>query len=219
MLIQESKWISSALYNQFPSVEEARNSVDEQYQTSIGKVIANSIPELIGQVGTTPTHRHHLVPQNTWVIGSVQNYNFVSKPKCKTDTTCPILWAIINNELVATEGMENASGEMSELAHKIQTIYSNKILQAFPLDSHQIFSNLSLAINPKNILNTDKTHFVETNDKEMSIHMPKEKKEPELSDKKVIPTYKSIGSIDGEGWCSADCLPSQGNHYYSHMKL
>lgn len=218
MLIQELKWIPSDLYNEFPSVEEARNSVDEESQTSIGSVIANSIPELIGQVGTTLTHRHHTVQEKEWVIGYLENNHFFSKPKCKTDTTCPISWAVINNELIATEGMENASLEIYELAHKIQTVYSNKILQAFPLESQERFSTLSLAINPKQVFNTDLNYFVETNDKEMSILMPEEKKESELLDKKAIPTYKSIDSSDGEGWCSSDCLPYQGSHYYSHMK-
>lgn len=219
MFIQELKWISSDLYNQFPSIEEARNLVDEEYQISVGQVIANSIPELIGQIGTTPTHRHHTLQENEWVIGYLENNQVFSKPRCKTDTTCPISWAIINNELLATEGMENASLEISELAHKIQTVYSNSILQAFPLEPHQRFSNLNIAINPNKVFNTDLTYFVETNDEEMSILMPKEKNEPELLDKKVIATYKSIGSVDGETWCSADCLPSRGNHYYSHMRL
>ena len=154
MLIQESEWISFDLYNEFPSVEDARNSIDEESQISIGKAIADSIPELIDQIGTTPTHRHHILQEKEWVVGYLENNNFFSKPKCKTDTTCPISWAVINNELLATEGMENASSELSELAHKIQTVYSNRILQALSLESHQRFSSLSIAINPKHIFNT-----------------------------------------------------------------
>lgn len=219
MLIEELQWISSDLYNQFPSVEDARNSVDEKSQISIGRVIANSIPELIGQMGTTLTHRYHTLQENEWIIGSLDNNHLFSKPKAKTDTTCPILWAVIDNELLATEGLENASPEIYELAHKIQTVYSNKILQAFPLESHERFSNLSIAINPKKVFKTDLNYFVETNEKEASILMPEQKKGSELLDKKVIPTYKSIDSSDAETWCSADCLPSQGNHYYSHMRL
>lgn len=34
MLIQESKWISFDIYNEFPSVEDARNSIDEESQLS-----------------------------------------------------------------------------------------------------------------------------------------------------------------------------------------
>lgn len=218
MLIQESKWISSDLYNEFPSVEEARSVVDEERQISFGKMIASFVPELIGQIGTTLTHRHHTLQENQWIIGCLENNNFFSKPTYKTDTTCPISWAIINNELIAIEGMENASSELTKLAHKIQTIYSNQILQAFPLEPGERFSNLSIAISPKKIFNTDLNYFIETNDDEMSILTPQENNEPEFLDRNVIPTYKSIDSCDAEGWCSSDCLPYQGSHYYSHMK-
>lgn len=121
------------------------------------------------------------------MIGNLGNNNFSSKPKGKTDTICPISWAVLNNELIATEGIENASSQLVELAHKIQTVYCNKILQALPIESHQRFSNLSIAVDQKKIFNTNLNYFVETNDNKMSILTPQEKKEPELMDKKVIP--------------------------------
>lgn len=215
-------WSNQGSYNQFPSVEYARNSITVEQQIAIGKSLAASSPELIGQFGTTLTHAHHGLKQNEFIIGYLYNGSLFSKPKEKTDTTCPTTWAVISGELLATEGIDNASPEVVQLA-KVVEKYASRILQHLPRESDEKFSKLSIAIDPRRLCNTDYTYFVETNNKDMSILTPQQKKAPQVSEEKVIPTYKSIDSAETSEnssitWCSSDCLPYKGSHYYSHMK-
>lgn len=218
-----SVWINHDLYNEFPSVEYARNSITVEQQITIGKMLAVSIPELIGQFGTTLTHGHHGLNQKEAIIGYVDNRSLLSKPKERTDTVCPTTWVVEPNGLSATEGVDNASVEVFELAKTVEKC-AGRILQHVPRESDERFSKLSITIDPRKICKTDCTYFVETNDREISILTPKGKKELQASGKKVIPTYKSIDSpqfdrrSSTETWCSSDCLPYKGSHYYSHMK-
>lgn len=217
-----SPWIDPSLYNEFPSVEDARDSISVEQQVTIGKMLGMSIPELIGQFGTTLTHGHHRLKQNEAIIGYVDNGTLFSKPAERSDTVCPTTWVVTSWGLLATEGVDNPSSKVCELATIIET-RANEILQYVPREFDDRFSKLSIAIDPRRICMTDLTYFVETNDREMSILTPQEKRETQLSKGTIIPTYKSIDSEEisknsSTTWCSSDCLTSGGNHYYSHTK-
>ena len=215
-------WIHHNLYNQFPSVEEARESVSEKRQIEIGRILGTSIPELIRQFGTTLTHGHQSLTENESIVGELQEGSLVSTSKERTITICPIAWVGTPEGLFPTEAMDNASEEVVRLVTIVQK-NASRILQHLPLEADEKFSKLSLTIDPRVTCNTNSTYFIETNDKEFSILSPQSKKEFEIPKQKVVPTYKSIDSFQNNKemattWCSADCLPYKGNHYYSHMK-
>ncbi|MGL4348176.1 MAG: hypothetical protein ACRCSV_01780 [Chlamydiales bacterium] len=184
-------WIHCNLYNQFPSVEDARNSISEECKIKIGKILGNFVPELIGQFGTTLTYGHHDLKENEFIIGELQKGKLVSKPKQRTVTVCPIAWVATAEALFATKAIVNASEKVLHLV-KIIEKKANNILQHLPLESHEKFSKLSIAIDPRILCDTNKTYFVETNDKDISILTPQQKEEVDFSAEKIVSTYKSI---------------------------
>lgn len=215
-------WIHCNLYNQFPIVEDARNLISEECQIKIGRILGNFVPELIGQFGTTLTHGHHDLKENEFIIGELQDGKLVSKPEERTVTVCPTAWVATSEGLFATEAIANASEKVLHLVTIIKE-KANNILQHLSLEPHEKFSKLSIAIDPRILCDTNKTYFVETNDKDISILTPQQKEEVEFSGEKVVSTYKSIDLPEvnkgsSETWCNSDCLPYRGSHYYSHMK-
>lgn len=215
-------WIHHNLYNQFPSVEEARNLISVEDQIQRGQICAAGNPELTGRFGTTLTHGHHDLKENQSIIGELQDGKLFSKPKERTHTVCPITWVATSQGLLATEGIDNSSEKVLHLV-KIIEEKANNILQHLPLEPHEKFSKLSIAIDPRILCDTNKTYFLETNDKDISILTPQQKEEVEFSGEKIVSTYKSIDLPQvnkecSETWCSSDCLPYKGSHYYSHMK-
>lgn len=217
-----SNWINHNLYNEFPSVEEARNSIPEEDQVKIGQSLGALVPELIQKLGTTLTHGHHSLKEKESIVGKLERGNLVSKPKKRTHMTCPIAWVRTPKGLFATEGMDNPPQEVL----RVVTLVEKKallILQSLPLDDNEKFSKLTITVDPRVICNTNNSYFIEKNDKDRSILSPHGEKKLSSLEQKVIPTYKSIDSWhDVKGfsatWCSADCLPYKGNHYYSHMR-
>lgn len=216
------RWVDHNLYNEFPGVEEARNSISEQRQIEIGRVLGTFVPELIKQLGTTLTHGHHGLKENESIVGELHRGSLVSKPRERTITVCPIAWVRTPEGLFATEAMDNGSQEVLRLV----TLVEKKapiILQHLPLEPDEKFSKLTVTVDPRVICNTNHTYFIEKNDRDGSVLSPQLKKGFEMPQQKVIPTYKSIDSFQYNKelittWCDADCLPYQGNHYYSHMR-
>ena len=54
--VRSDEWIDSNLYNKFPSVRVARNSIEERSQMAVADAFIHAIPELGGQAGITITH-------------------------------------------------------------------------------------------------------------------------------------------------------------------
>lgn len=215
-------WVDHNLYNEFPSVEVARNSISEQRQIEIGRVLGTFVPKLIKRFGTTLTHGHHGLEENESIVGELQGVSLVSKPRERTITVCPIAWVRTPEGLFATEAMDNGSEEVLRLVTLIEK-NAPIILQHLPLEPDEKFSKLTVIVDPRVICNTNDTYFIEKNDKDGSVLSSQSEKRLDISQEKIIPTYKSIDSFQDSDqlittWCCADCLPYQGNHYYSHMR-
>lgn len=221
-VLSSHPWISHDLYNLLPPVESARILIDQPSQIAVNNKLAIVIPDLIEKVGTTLTHRHWLARKKESIIGVIENGKLCSELRSRTETTCPTTWAVIDNDLLAIEGIENPSKEVIEVAKKVQD-NASKILPCLPFHPNQRCSTLSIAIDPRIYFHTGKKYFVEKNKQGKSIVSPLEKKELE-SARKIV-TYISIDSPQiaevstenknlSQQFCMQECEIDEGDGYH-----
>lgn len=226
MSVSNSDWINHLSYNsQLPNVEEARNSITISSQIAKTKKIAAAIPsDLLGQVGTTLTHRHWLIEDGEAIIGFVEGGKFISQPTRRTITAFPITWAIIDGEFRAIDGIDKPLKKVVEIARKVEE-NADKILPHLQLNSNKGYSELSIAVDPRIYLQTNESCFLETNKKGRSIVSPVGKEELESLEDQIIITY--ISSMDspqieeitgekefGQQYCITGCVKDEGDGYH-----
>lgn len=173
--VNSMPWIDSDLYNKFPDVYSARNTVDEKTQIAVGKALINSIPELKNQIGIGITHSHWTLNSNEHIIGHLKEHTLYSKPQVETTNICPTALVATKDGLVITEAVDNPSLKISEAAKKIHD-FAKEILSHLPIEEGEKFSKFVVMVNQQIINDIDADYFLETNSDRMSIITPTKKR-------------------------------------------
>lgn len=189
---------------------------------------------LTGRVGVTITHGHHLLNNGQSIIGKMlidtNRRVFVSGPQVRSLNTCPTTWVATKDGLMPSEGIENPSEQMVELAHEVlrhAPVIQNRLLQ----DPHAQFSTCSVAIDPRLLFETPHLKFVETNDDEQSILQPSDSVDGAQEEEAIL-TFVSMDPPNADptevkcvSKCNAWCVqgkngkPHYDRHYKTHSEV
>lgn len=209
-------WIDSHLYNNFPDVYSARNSVDEKTQIVVAKALINSTPELKTRVGIGITHSHWTLNSNEHIIGHLKEHTLYSKPQVETTNICPTALVAIKDGLVITEAVDNPSLRISEAAKKIHE-FAKEIFSHLPIEEGEEFSKFVVMVNQQIINDIDADCFLETNSNRASIIAPTKKGD---SEGETILTSVTVDLYE-EGIrqvrCINLCLGQEPNHINAHV--
>lgn len=213
--VNSMPWIDSDLYNKFPDVYSARNTVDEKTQIAVGKALINSIPELKNQIGIGITHSHWTLNSNEHIIGHLKEHTLYSKPQVETTNICPTALVATKDGLVITEAVDNPSLKISEAAKKIHD-FAKEIFSYLPIEEGEEFSKFVVMVNQQITNDIDADCFLETNSNKMSVLTPITEGPLEedtiLTSVTVNPDEEGIRQVR----CRSLCLGRGSSHISSH---
>ncbi len=211
------------LYNAFPSIEDASKSASVKTKEMLLTKIGAVIPE---NVGITITHAHHVISEGELVVGKIEEISgkptLVSKVTVLSNDISPTTWVATKSGLIATEGIQNATQAVIEIAKKVQEATS----KIFPIlfEESQEFSQYSISINPGFLLGEFAVAFLETTDAD-GTSILSALDEP-LSQQSGIETFLGFmpnaktTKVFCKVFCNSNPKPDHsGYHYSKHRRV